>query len=280
MADETTGLESIIQEAAYIEYGNNTNMANLAVPGPYGIATQTRFIDASAPLVLEPVVPIVLKTPTMYDPYTDLQMAIKNIIETHATTISGIDHQLTLEVASRVAGNDGQNLETPTQTKRSAVSPSFVIPEVYGNHVGKIMNQWVMDINHPDSNIAFSRFSNPPPFIPSAYSMSVLFIQFDPTHRPENIIDAILISNMFPKDPGGGFGFEKSIGAAKTPERTIQFSGIAQSNKAIFNLAVQLASELQLHKANLDLLPSAYSQVADGIRTSGIVKELESIPKI
>jgi len=280
MPNKLDGLENIVADASeIISIGKNDFIANIGRPGMYGTATQTRYIDASAPLVLEPVVPIVIKLPDMYNPYPLLQGAIKNLIETRVTTISGIDIQYTMDVAARPAGNDGQQMEVPIQTKRSPISPSFVIPEIFGNPVWNIFTQWAWDTKHPDSGIAFSRFENPPPYIPSSYSMSIMFIQFDPSHRPENIIDVGFVTNMFPKDPGGAIGMEKNIATSKSPDRTIAFSGMLQHNQAVRNIGKAIATELQLHKVDLNLLPPTYSQVSDAIKSSGISKELSNLPK-
>ncbi|MCP4394475.1 MAG: hypothetical protein GY804_09460 [Alphaproteobacteria bacterium] len=276
MAEEK--ISQILQKAEFLPEGINEYVGNIALTGMNGIATQTKFIDASAPLTLEPVLPIVIHAPKMYDPFPALQQAIKEIIETRIVTISGVDLEYTVEVASRIAGNDGQNFETPTQTKRSPVAPVFTANEVSGNPIYKLFTQWQHDIQHPDSNISFSRFKEPPPFVPSSYGMSILLIQPDPTHRPERIVETTFITNMFPKTLGP-LGMEKQTGVGTTKERPITFSGLIQNDEAIRELGRTILTELQLHKANMDMLPPTYNKIADAIRKSGIAAELDALPK-
>jgi hypothetical protein len=86
-------------------------------------------------------------------------------------------------------------------------------------------------------------------YVSSAYSMTCMAIQFDPTMTPEQIIDAAIYTNMFPTQTDN-IGFERNIGNTVIRERTIQFEAIVRHNAYVRSLAVQIAKQLQLAKAD------------------------------
>lgn len=271
--------DAILNEVESIYYGRNKKISNINNGGLAGIAAQVKNLDAAASLILPPAVPIVIHVPTMYDPWPDLQQFITDLMETHATSITGVDVGYTTETDDRPGGADGQTIATPTQTKRKAVSPSMTFPELNGSPIWTILTQWQHDIQHPDTNIFCARMTNPPPFIPSSYSMSLLLIQFGVSHRPDDILMANYITNIFPTDVGD-YGLEMNIGASKRMERTVQFTGYGIQNNMVTELAYEIASKLQIHKGDFNRLSPEYNKVMDSISKSGIVRQLDSIPKI
>lgn len=282
--------ENLIQNATLLGMGDQQRAANIAAGGQLGVGYRAANLDAATPLVFPPVTLVVLQTPTMYSKRSGASgndvsknitvgQMIKTLIEGHAKSVSGIDFGYTLETAEQPVGHDGQQMQVPTKTKRSQVSPSFVFPEVTGNLVYNLFRQWITDIQDPDTNASMARFHDVEDivFMSSYYSMSMIAIQYDPTFLPKNIIDAAFYTNMFPIDPGGQIGFERQISTSKTMGRTVNFTGLVQHNKATRALGVKIAADLKLAQANYDNAPTATSETAKDLQDSGLKKELDEL---
>ena len=238
---------------------SNALASNLTQSGQLGVGVKFTKLDGATPAVFNPVVCIVLNTPSMWDKYPKLQEMLRAIVETHAKTISGIDFGYTLETTDTPVGHDGQTLKVPTRTTRGAVNPSITVPEYPGMPVYNLFKQWIFDIQHPDTNAsalpanigntARLQDKDIPGWFMSAYSMSMICIQYDPSGLPDRIYDACVITNMFPTEIGE-IGFERSIGQTKPMERSINFSGLVQHNEMTKALGISVAKMLNMHKVN------------------------------
>ena len=273
--------KSFLKDVELFGYEKDQRVSNILEGAQLGIGYQPKLIDAATPIVFPPVSLIVLQTPTMYDSEPKIGQMIKSVIESHAKAVSGLDISYTLDTSTQPAGHDGQEQEVPLQTKRSAPSPSFTFPEVSGNLIWNLFRKWIWDISHPDTNISMNDLTGKnagkvKPFTMSAYSMSMLAVQFDPTYLAENIIDAVFYTNMFPKETGE-LGLERTIGTSKNPERTIPFSAIAQHNHHILKLAKDIVKTIQVEKANYSILPPGITKIESGIEESGLRQQVDNI---
>lgn len=238
----------------------NALMSNVALSGQVGIGPRLNKLDGATPLVFTPTVAYVIHTPSMWDPHPELKECLRGLIEEHAKSITGIDVEYTLESQDGgPVGHDGQVLKVPTQTKRNQITPSITLPELDGAPVFNLFRTWQADIQHPDTNMSrLSAYdaqgggSNIPGWFMSAYSMSLLIVQYDPTGLPDRIVDAAVIVNMYPTNIGG-FGFERQIGTSQPRERTITFEGIIQHNDSTRELGYQYARMAALHRVNYDV---------------------------
>ena len=231
--------------------GANTYVARPDKGGQLGVGFNAANIDAATPLTFSPTFFIVLHLPTMYTKQNpEFAKMLKTIIENCPKQITGIDFGYNLETQKTPAGHDGQEMAVPTKTKRSAVNPSMVFQELTGNLIWNTFRQWIFDINDPDTYASMAHVKGGAQnFVSSAYSMTCMAIQFDPTMAPEQIIDAAIYSNMFPTATDN-IGFERQISTTNIRERTIQFEAIVRHNAHVRSLAVQIAKELQLAKAD------------------------------
>ncbi len=273
--------DSLIQNAVVLGMGDGQVAANLQYGAALGVGVKEASLDASTPLVFTPTVFVVLHTPTMYANIEGniIGNTIKTLIETHAKSVSGVDLTYSLETSETPVGHDGQQLQVPTKTKRSAVNPSFTFTEVTGNLVWKLFVQWVTDIQDPDTNASMGRLEQEGlQFMSSTYSMSMIGIQFDISGIPANIVDAAFFSNMFPTDPGGSLGFERQIATSKTLDRTVTFTGHIQHNKKTRELGVEIAKIMQAAKVRYGgNRKPYYSAVETGLASSGIKQEVDKL---
>jgi hypothetical protein len=242
-----------------------------------GVGLNAPALDVATPAVFTPTVVVVMSVPAMYvvnGRLTVMGRLIKNLVESHSKTISGIDVEYNLNTESNsIVGHDTQNMTVPTKTIRQQQSPSFVMQELSGNIVYETFTKWIWDISHPDTYVSMSGSVFPGTWCMSAYAMSLLAIQFDPTMRPDRILSAAFISNVFPTTVGS-LNLERSLGTVKVPERTIQCApAIIQHNAYIKELAIRVASRLQLHQHNYNYAPTPFSNMASELKDTGYEQE-------
>lgn len=254
-------------------------IANMQLGGQLGTGVKITTLDAASPLVFNPAVILVTHTPTMWNPFPEAREMLKSLIETHAKTVTGIDFGYHLETAQTPVGHDGQEMKVPTRTTRGQVNPTFTFNEVTGNLVWNLTRRWIFDIQHPDTNASLMPAlsdDDQKPFVMSSYSMSMMVIQFDPTMRPDNIIDAMFYTNMFPTETTD-IGLERSHGTTKIMDRTIPFTGIVQHNERTREIGYILADALQMQKINFNNATPGATEVDKALSNVGLEKELEDM---
>ena len=254
-------------------------VANIAVGGQLGLGSHLVNIDAATPLIMPPIVPIVMHMPTMFANIQYYAEVLKALVERHAKTIDGIDFGYTLETEATPSGHDGQTLKIPTNARRGEVSPSMVFSELNGMLVWNFFKNWMHMIKSPDTQAATlggltTNSSTIPPQTLSVFSMDVMFIQYDTTLRPENILDGYMIAGMYPTDIGQG-GFKREIGQSTMPERTIAFTGIVQHNDATKQKAIDIAQLLALHSVNYRKAEPVVASIESQLAQQGVQLEVQ-----
>lgn len=255
------------------EEGDNNNQGLTGLQLGSGI--NAPMLDVATPCVFTPAVIVVTSLPAMYcvdGKPTRMGWVIKDLIESHAKSVSGIDFGYSLSTQDAPVGHDGQTMHTPAKTTRGQVSPSFTFAELSGNIVWDTFRRWMFDLNHPDTNASMSGVVYPGAYTMSAYAMSIMVIQFDPTMRPDHILAAAHIANMFPTGIGD-LGLKREIGQVTHPERNINFTGIVQHNDYIKTLAMAIAEKLALHKHNYNIAPPYKKEVDENIADIGLALE-------
>lgn len=240
-------------------------IADIASSAQLGYGPNLPMIDGATPLVFPPVYAVVTHVPSFFEKiyYSDGNSntvigpsVLKALVERHAKEISGIDFGYQLEGVGTPVGQDGQEIHMPTVSKRTPVTPTFLWPELQGNLVWNLARYWIESIKHPDTQASSltsiaSLDSAELPMLYSSFTMSVLFIQFDPSFRPERIIDAWYVTNMWPQETGL-IGAKKQVGHSETQERSIAFYGVLQHNRNTKVAGQIVAQALGLHRVNYD----------------------------
>lgn len=271
-------VEKIQQSMTDLGIRESQWVANTEVGGQVGLGIGPANLDAASPIVFPPVVPVVLHLPKMYDKNTKMLFIMKNMVECYSKSISGIDLNYTVEFDETPVGHDGQVMQFPRKSKRAAVSPSIEYQELIGNPFWNVHRMWITDFADPDTNYSYIGLDDTIQVIPSDYSMSILFIQFDLTGRPDNIIDAFIISNMFPNETGA-LGSEKNVAETKAISRSIQYSGLIHHNDTIRTMAKEVAEAMNVHtikyfKDNVTVQFGVEGHVDTAIQESGLAKEI------
>lgn len=253
-------------------FGEGSNgasiISNLEVGGQNGYSIKAGALDAATPLVLPPAVIYVTQTPHMWDINdTDhvLARVVKSMFETHAKSVTGIDIGYTLESGQQPVGQDGQQMDAPTVSKRNAVQPNFTFGEVTGNLVFRVIQTWLWDISDPDTQISMARLqtSQLMPFTMSAYALSFIALQFDQTMDFNRLLGAIYITNVYPTATNE-FGIKREIGQAAVQDRSISFTGLGIENGYIYKLGKRIAELLAYRTGYASAVADPYSANAAG----------------
>jgi hypothetical protein len=266
-----------LTEAELVGVSSGMTYPDLSLAGQLGLGTKVPSLDAATPLVLPPAIVILLAAPTMYKNNDVMRKALKDMFETCAKSFTGIDIGYTADTDDVLISHDGQNLKMPKKVKRSEVSPSGVYGELRGNLIWNIHRKWMFDYQDPDTNTAFTRVNDGEAmlFVPSTYACTLLIIQPDPTGHPDNMIDATIISNVFPTETGE-LGMQKTTGEYNVPERTIAYTGFQEHSDFTRAVGRKVLADLQLYKLDyFGTNGSRYDDVEDNIKESGIQSELE-----
>lgn len=270
-------VSALIRDAGRIAATPESSIANLTEGAQLGLGSHLATLDAATPLTLNMAVPIVLHTPGMFNDLPHFNDVLKALVEKHAKSITGIDFEYQLEGQATPVGHDGQQLYMPTRSMRSQVTPQFTWQEVQGNLVWNFIRNWITMMRDPDTqasmSAAISQGVEASPQLMSSFSMDVLFIQFDATMRPENIIDGFIVSSMWPQQTGM-LGAQREPGQVMMAERSVSFYGIVQHNINTKRVAQQIAEVIGMHRVNYDVATPVANQIANRLLDKGVQQEV------
>jgi hypothetical protein len=256
---------SLISGGGQFAPSPNAQIANVIDGGQLGFGPLLINLDANTPLVLPPLVLTVLHVPTFFTYIPSGPQIFKALFETHMTSMDGIDLTYTMENDGTPVGRDGQQMMVPTKQTRSQLTPTATWAEKIGNVVWNFGRTWMNAIRDPDTQASsmagiIASGNALPPHVASMYTADILLTQYDMTYRPENIIDAIALTNFMPTDIGGT-GYQLNIpDGPHRPDRTFSFTCVAQQNNNTINVAKSVATLNNLHRINFqDAFPLAES---------------------
>lgn len=270
---------AIIQGSALNTAMGVNRLANLESGAQYGVMSHLQFLDAATPLTLPAVIPVVLSAPTLFHSVDGATNMLKAFVERHVHSIDGIDLTLNLETEEGAPMRDGQRPSVPTVTKRADVNPSLTCRELPGNSAWNLIAWWIKQICDPDTGVSASSSMVTTtsgtilPRLMSTMAMDVLFIQPSSDMRPENMIEAVIITGMIPKSTGP-LGMQKKMGEAQVPERTFEFTGIIQANERTRQVGRDMLQLLQIHSANSANAVPVASQIDSYLVNQGLQQEL------
>ena len=266
----------LITNAGLLGTTDQSSIADIAYGAQLGVGPNLPQIDGATPLILAPIVAVITHIPTMFNNVDKAPETLKALIERHAKEISGVDFGYQLEGSPTPVGQDGQELHMPTNAKRTPVTPTFTWQELPGNLVWNLHKIWIQMIKDPDTQAsilsAMANGATMSPMLMSSFTMDILFIQFDSTMLPENIVDAWFITNMWPQETGL-FGAKRQIGHSEMPERQIAYYGVLQHNRNTKAVGQIIATALALHRANYDFAVPVATEIDPNIQNMGLQEE-------
>lgn len=245
---------SLIANGGRFGPSQNAYVANVEDGGQLGFGPLLKNLDANTPPVFLPLQLIVTHVPTIFNYIPSGAEIFKALFETHLVSMDGLDFAYSMDTDGTPVGRDGQQQMVPTKQIRSQISPTANWPEKIGNVVYNMGRVWMNAIHDIDTQASSMAGIIPegtvlPPLVASMYSADMMFIQYDSTYRPENIIDAFAVTNFFPTEIGSP-GYSLNATETTMPQRSFTFSCIVQHNNNTVAVAKNLARLTNLHRVN------------------------------
>lgn len=265
-----TNVSEIVQLGGQRHYG----MGDIEKGGQNGVGIRPLSVDGGTPQPFPPAIVCVIHEPSMWDyGYQILQRQHKSLWEQHAKTIDGIDFGYRMDEHSLPYGHDGQQYSMPLNNKRTEVSPSITMDEIYGNLSWNIHYLYMKHMCHPDtcaSILSAVLDTGMPPWVWSAFTFSICVIQPDATSLYDRIIDAYCITNMWPTETGM-LGVKKELGSTTVPQRTFNHKGVVTHNENTRELGRLIFAAMNYHRVNYDYA-TTFSGINGKIINSGATK--------
>jgi len=200
----------------------------------------------NAAYVSNNIIPIVVRTPKMFDVLADATLGarLRNLyiaVMTHIPlTITGFEATVTLETAEHRAGAAGELHEEFTKASRSRTR----ITKTYVEKLGKPLNRFFdfiirYGIKDPDTQspllttltLTDNSLEKGELLTPDYYTGSILYLEPDMINK--NVVEAYYCVNVAPKSAGEVVS-KRDLGAGgETKEYSIEFTSITRSGEAI-----------------------------------------------
>lgn len=229
----------------------STRAIDLSIGGQQGALKDPANWVSNANYVKPRMIPVLLQAPGAMKYLPDGESRIKMLkalVELHATSITGIDSSLTVEMAETALSNAGEMMESVTKVSRARSVPVFSYPEKFGKPIYIFFRDWIVDLlQDPDTGhpgiIRYEAYQNAeyPELLADMISMAVLFIEAN--ENLTSINDAWLCTNMMPK--GIVNTASRVIGEAlETVQHEVEFSAVTQVGDSVNELALDYINSL------------------------------------
>lgn len=272
---------SLIANGGRFAPSPNAAIGNVIESGQLGFGPILKNLDGNTPPVFLPMQLVVLHVPTFFNYIQNGPAIFKALFELHLQQMDGFDPQYQMEVEGTPVGRDGQTMDVPMRQTRNKINPTCTWSEKIGNVIynfGRLWMNAMRDIDTQASSMAgiIPAGTTLPPLVASMYAADILLIQYDTTMRPDNIIDALAITNFFPTDIGSP-GYTLNQQQNTRPERQFTFTGVLQHNNNTIALAKNVATLLNLHTVNFQDAHPIADAIETEIRNEGIERQVSQI---
>lgn len=211
---------------------------DLRFGGQWGYAPNLSEIENATAYVPHDLSIVVVRHPRMFDYLLKPEIwidGLRSLISTHAYSIEGFNHSLTLTTSDYEVGAGGEMMKAPVDAKRTPTELTFNFRELEGQPISRFLEAWIRigiwdpDTNHPMITTMELGKALPDTWLLSEYSMTIL--AFEPDTHFKNVQRSWVVTGCFPLSSGEVTGARSPAQAKSLREMSIQFSGIAESNE-------------------------------------------------
>lgn len=255
--------------------GITNPMLNLAYGGQHGFAPNYSQYVNSAAYVRRNLIALLMEAPLGFQYLPDpagMTLALKNLIEVHPKSITGLQRGLRADFTDTAFGGGGELQEDLVNITRERSTPSFGFIEKAGRPIQTFIEEWMLLLGlDPESKvpgIATLLGTRPTDMLPDMTGATVLFFEPDPTMQ--FVTKAWLTTNMFPKGTGDIVGSRDLTQAMENLDFTIDFTGITSSNLGVRNFAQAMLNQIRLDNANPYLAPAFIEGVQADVAAAAV----------
>ena len=232
---------------------------DLRVGAQNGATTDFRGFVSNASYVRKNIIAILVEAPRGFRDLGDEDVwigTLKSLVELHPKSIEGLNMTQTWEYVDAPVGGAGEMQRDPSDAKRNASTPTFGWTEKYGLVIQQFLNGWgnglIMDpITKYPTVIAGEEANRPNDLLPDYNSMTVCFIEPDPTHT--RVQRAWLCCNMRPLTSGDAMGSRDLTAGGQLAEYNVEFTAMTQVGAGVNEFARKLLDMLDLNGLNPNL---------------------------
>ena len=259
-------------------------MVNIASGGQQGAAPAPEAINSNTNYVKQNIIPFLITEPLGYADLPDPAIwteCLKSLIEVQATSITGLNSTLTVDMEGRTVGGAGEQHEDVTNVTRAVSAPSFTWPEKYGKPVTRFWDGHIVNLlGDPDTKTPrVSTFTDKVLDLLADYNgFAVLFVEPDPTYT--KVVEAWLSVNMKPRTGATNEGRRELAGAGELLDIAIEFSAITTCGAAVLLEGQKRLDELNREGFNANnnmLLPENDTSSNVEASADGFAERLDKI---
>jgi hypothetical protein len=241
-------------------------MLNFSFGGQQGWTPNLTEWVSNQAYVRRHLIPILLEAPRFFELMPNSAQwysALKALVELHCLKIDGLKGTLEVETEEHAVGGAGEVQEEFVNVKRERSTPTFTFQEKYGLPIQTFLTSWITyGMMDPESKFAntmtFTRrkasdnsltpAQTPPDQLADFYTMSMLFIEPDPTHQ--FVQRSWTVTNMFPKTAGEVVGTRDLNTGMEMLTLDIEFTALSQHNLGNNLFAQSVLDSINLVNAN------------------------------
>lgn len=241
--------------------------------GQNGISTNFAGYVSNTAYVRRNLIAVLVEAPKgfQYLPNPERWVAtLKSLIELHANSIEGLTSTLTVEHVEEAVGGAGEMQETLSNVTRERSTPTFNWTEKAGKPVNNFLTAWItmlmMDPETKIPSVMALAGEKPTDVLPDFNSMTVLFIEPDPTNT--RVVDAWLSTNMQPKSAGEVIGTRDLTVGGELTQYSVPFSALTQTGEGVRKLAQTYLAEMSKTGVNPNLSEAFVQGIEEDIKAS------------
>lgn len=278
--------DAILNNKAYGEKKQDaTGISDISLldVGQNGYHTNFAGYASNAAYVRKNIIAVLVEAPAGFQnlPQPDKWVAtLKSLVELHPNSIEGLSGTLTVEHVEEAVGGSGEMQETLSNVTRERSEPVFNWTEKYGKPINSFFHTWITNLMmDPETKVpaVMARGSGdalegtqPTDILPDYHSMTVLFLEPDPTHT--KVVEAWLSTNMQPKTAGEVVGSRDLTAAGESSQYAIGFTALTQMGQGVREMAQTYLNEMNRDSINPNLEP-AFTADSRGANLDGSYAE-------
>ena len=197
--------------------------------------------------------------------------ALKNMVEVHARTITGLNAGLEVSYSEVAVSGGGELFEDVTDVKRERSNVTFGFTDLYGRPMQSFIQNWILYLlGDPENKIPMINTLTtvrPSDMLADMSSATMLFIEPDPTHS--KVAKSWIGTNMRPRLTGEIAGRKDLTAAGDLSELDIGFTGVYQSGIGVDMFAQAILNSLNMNNANPNLRPAFAQGIASDVYVTG-----------
>lgn len=239
--------------------------------GQNGIHTNFAGYVNNAAYVRKNIIAVLVQEPEGFKNLpnpTKWTATLKALVETLPNSIEGLNGTLTVENVEEAVGGAGEIQQTASNVVRERSVPVFNWTEKYGKPINAMLSGWITNlIMDPETKIPaiMSRRGGgqatnvlegelPSDVLPNYNSMTVLFIEPDPTHT--RVVEAWLSTNMRPTTAGEVIGSRDLTAGGELTQYSVEFTALTQMGQGVRDMAQKYMNQLNMVAINPNIEPA------------------------